>query len=183
MFEYLEIISDYKNAAPGLWQHEYDKHGTCAAQLPQFSSNAVRDYFLQSIKLRKSMSILPSLKKQNIVPSNTTTYDIKFMKEGFKASGFGTPALVCYNSSILVEVRFCLNKELSFIDCPTQVGDQCKANSAITFAKTAFASNEHDTAVAVIGSFFAFIVLLLVCFGLAMVCRGVMVAKKNYVVL
>ncbi|KAG2382011.1 hypothetical protein C9374_005803 [Naegleria lovaniensis] len=181
--------TDYKNAAPGLWQHEYEKHGSCAYQLPQFSSNAVQDYFKNSINLRKSMKdIVKSLQQYSITPSNTTFYSISSLKDAFKNSGFGRPALVCFNQTILSEVRFCTDKNLTFIDCPTQIGDSCSSkdpanqSNQIVFTQLSNVIVGPDlTLVGVlIGLICAFVVLSVVFFFIVLACKVLFGNKRKY---
>lgn len=79
-FRWIQWNSDYKNDAPNLWKHEYDKHGTCTYQLAAFSSDVLRDYFKNSLDLRKKMSIITAMKTGGVIPSNSTTYKMSQIK-------------------------------------------------------------------------------------------------------
>lgn len=115
--------------------------------------------------------IVKSLQKYSITPSNTTVYSISKLKDAFKNSGFGQPAVVCFNSTILSEVRFCTDKNLTFIDCPPQVGDSCSAkdgsqNIQVVFTQLSTVTAEPNlTLVGVlIGLLCGFVILSVVFF-------------------
>jgi len=77
----------------------------------------------------------------------------------------------------LTEVRFCTDKSLSFIDCPTQVGDQC-GQEIIFPTLTALPSNSTGI---ILGLFAGFIGLLIVGFIAAVLIRYYLYKKKeNY---
>ncbi|KAL9652244.1 hypothetical protein ABK040_011904 [Willaertia magna] len=116
--------TDFKNDIPNFWKHEYEKHGTCAAQLPRFSNEY--KFFKGTIELRKSIQPLAVLQKSGIVPSDSRYYHESQIKDAFAAGGLGRPALACYhNAQALTEVRFCTDKNLNFMDCPSSMKNQC----------------------------------------------------------
>ncbi|KAF0983265.1 hypothetical protein FDP41_010330 [Naegleria fowleri] len=114
--------TDFKNEVPSFWQHEYEKHGTCAASLPRMDNEY--KFFKSVLDLRKSMSVLPNLASGGVTPSDSKVYHIQQLKSAMKSAGYGTPALACYHGEqYITEMRFCTDKNLNFIDCP--IRDQC----------------------------------------------------------
>ncbi|XP_073989102.1 ribonuclease Oy-like isoform X1 [Rhodnius prolixus] len=100
------------------WRHEWEKHGTCAAQLPQLSTEFT--YFLQGLNWNSEYNVTTMLQESDIVPGKT--YNISTIWSAVKKSIGKNPHLACFNdpvskSSYLLEVRICFNKSLELVDC------------------------------------------------------------------
>lgn len=101
------------------WKHEWSKHGTCAASLPQL--NSVTNYFRQGLEWNKEFDIADILSKNKIVP-NDQGYDIQDIYNTIKNEIGKNPMVSCVvdgksKQSLIDEVRICFNKSLDLIDC------------------------------------------------------------------
>uniref|UniRef100_A0A336MN48 CSON014506 protein n=1 Tax=Culicoides sonorensis TaxID=179676 RepID=A0A336MN48_CULSO len=108
-----------KNTKPeSLWQHEWQKHGTCAAQLPILDNE--NKYFGQGLKWLQKYSMSTLLAQANIIPGSA--YQLEEIYNGLKQV-LGTDfALECMHDrqsgkSYLIEIRICFTKELKLTDC------------------------------------------------------------------
>lgn len=108
-----------------LWQHEWAKHGTCAAQLPQLDSE--RKYFEKGLQWVMQYDILAVLTKSNILPSDVET---RTVRDIFKAvnDAFGVdPAIDCIydkktRQHILSQIKLCFDTSLKLVDCDGIIG-------------------------------------------------------------
>lgn len=108
-----------KNTKPeALWRHEWQKHGTCAAQL-QILDNENK-YFGQGLKWLQKYSMSTLLSQANIQPGGS--YQVEQIYDGLK-SVLGTDfAVECMHDkqsgkSYLIEIRICFTKDLKLTDC------------------------------------------------------------------
>ena len=111
-----------------LWQHEWQKHGTCT-KTKQIS------YFNNTLTLYKKYPVFDWLKEAGIVPTNDKTYDVTAFDKVF-ADKFGKKVqLWCPTTMLDVtnrskdhkieEIRICLSKNTTqVIDCPEK--SNCK---------------------------------------------------------
>ncbi|XP_022090274.1 ribonuclease Oy-like isoform X2 [Acanthaster planci] len=106
-----------------LWSHEWCKHGTCAASLPELSGE--HKYFQTSLQLKQQIHIDKILSNSGIIPSSTHKYTLEEIEQAVKNGTGGTPILECYqereNSEFrqyIQEIRLCLDKSLKPFDCP-----------------------------------------------------------------
>ncbi|XP_063704324.1 ribonuclease Oy [Culicoides brevitarsis] len=101
-----------------LWSHEWEKHGTCAAQLPSLDNE--NKYFGQGLKWLQKYSMSSLLSQANIQPGGA--YNLTDIYDGLK-SELGTDfAVECMfdrqsGKSYLIEIRICFTKELNLTDC------------------------------------------------------------------
>ncbi|KAK9507350.1 hypothetical protein O3M35_007226 [Rhynocoris fuscipes] len=100
------------------WKHEWEKHGTCAAQIPQLSTEF--SYFLQGLNWNDQYNVTAMLEASGIIPGNS--YNVSDVWTAVKKSVGTNPHLACFNdpetkSSYLLEVRICFNKSLELVDC------------------------------------------------------------------
>lgn len=127
-----------------LWKHEWLKHGTCAALLPQLDSE--RKYFGKGLEWVTQYDILAVLTKSNILPSDVMTYDVKSIFQAVN-NAFGVdPAIDCIydkktREHILSQIKLCFNPALKLVDCDgivglhTQILGNCPIEG-ITYANT-----------------------------------------------
>eukprot|EP00088_Acartia_fossae_P009949 TRINITY_DN14876_c0_g1_i1.p1 TRINITY_DN14876_c0_g1~~TRINITY_DN14876_c0_g1_i1.p1 ORF type:complete len:307 (+),score=55.20 TRINITY_DN14876_c0_g1_i1:72-992(+) len=107
-------LRDHPNS---LWTHEWEKHGTCAAQLEILDSE--EKYFQTGIDLAKKVKLTEWLKAKNIVPgggkySKSAVYNAVMEKTGVR------PHIDCEFMSgvqFIKEIKVCLSKNLTFVHC------------------------------------------------------------------
>ncbi|XP_065060746.1 ribonuclease Oy-like [Rhopilema esculentum] len=122
------ILSELKAEWPNLytdtelysfWEHEWVKHGTCAASLD--SLRGEMKYFSTGLSLHKKYDVMGTLAKRGISPSRSKTYDLTDVV-GVLQDEFGYSVCIgcVYNQDIgqmLYQMYICLDKSLSMIDC------------------------------------------------------------------
>jgi len=118
-----------------LWQHEWTKHGTCAASLP--SLRGEHNYFQASLHLREKYAFKDILHKKGIDPHHSKGYQLKDILAALgNALRNKTISVQCLSlrdkmSSANVanevfstkrqyfsQVEVCLDKQFEPIDCP-----------------------------------------------------------------
>ncbi|KAL3147308.1 hypothetical protein ABBQ32_002793 [Trebouxia sp. C0010 RCD-2024] len=115
----LENWPSYGQTNARFWQHEWDKHGSCAITYEQEIGGPVtsqHQYFDKALQLREQCNVLESLKAVGISPgSNAPARDfLAAVKEGCGVS----PQIACHpGSSDLEEFRFCYDDEFRAMDC------------------------------------------------------------------
>jgi len=103
------------------WEHEWDKHGTCAASLPALNSQF--KYFAKGLELNKKWNLLKILKDENIVPSTSITYrmsDIKEVIEKVTGSSVNVGCIKPEGIPLLDQIEICINKQFEPIDCDVE---------------------------------------------------------------
>ncbi|XP_006882892.1 PREDICTED: ribonuclease T2 [Elephantulus edwardii] len=133
--EILDLLPDLKIYWPDVlhhspncttfWKHEWDKHGTCAAQLDILNSE--KKYFGKSLELYRQLSLNSVLRKLGIKPS-TNYYEVADIKDAL-ASVYGVvPKVQCLPPAqnekvqIIGQIELCLTKELQLRNC-SEPGD------------------------------------------------------------
>jgi len=101
-----------------LWRHEWEKHGTCAAQLQQLDTES--KYFGQGLVWLQQHSMSSLLSQANILPGGS--YDIKEVYKALQKSLGINPAISCVKdhvsgNSYIFEIRICFDKELKLANC------------------------------------------------------------------
>jgi ribonuclease T2 len=116
------IISTGKGDESYLWQHEWDKHGTC-------SGLSQRDYFSQILKAQVEY-VTPEFVKNNI-GKETDSPKLFESYEGNKKV-----LLLCENVNMLNEIRICLSQKDGFlnerIECPENIQNQSTCTQSTT---------------------------------------------------
>lgn len=100
------------------WRHEWDKHGTCAAQLPQLDTEA--KYFGQGLLWLQQYSMSSYLSKINVTPGGS--YDVFDIYNKLRNAIGYNPAIGCVKdhmsgNAYLHEIKVCFDKELKMIHC------------------------------------------------------------------
>lgn len=124
------IDIEYGRESYGLWKHEWNKHGTCAAQLPALSTE--QKYFAKGLDLLSQYDMKTVLASSNIVPGSS--YLATDLFNAVQAGLGSHPVIVCRKdeetgSTYLFEIRICFDKTMQLIDCdqvteyPTNCGD------------------------------------------------------------
>ena len=66
---------EMRDVPDSLWKHEWEKHGTCAAQLSETSTELA--YFSKGVELSKENKVTEWLKKGGVVPSDDVSYSME----------------------------------------------------------------------------------------------------------
>ncbi|KAE8352599.1 ribonuclease T2-like protein [Aspergillus coremiiformis] len=78
---------DYKGDDPNLWEHEWNKHGTCISTLEThcydvyYPQQDVVDYFDKTVELFHQLPTYETLSGAGIVPSYTETYSLREIQD------------------------------------------------------------------------------------------------------
>ncbi|KAH8692666.1 putative ribonuclease T2 family [Talaromyces proteolyticus] len=93
LLEYMQTYwKDFRGDDPDLWEHEWNKHGTCISTLETkcysdyVPQEEVVDYFDKSVDLFKGLPSFETLSKAGIVPSHDETYDFADIQEALDAA-------------------------------------------------------------------------------------------------
>jgi ribonuclease T2 len=104
------------------WQHEWEKHGTCALGLPQIKSEF--DYFNTTLGLRDHYDFGPMLAGANVVPDDTIMYDLDKIESAITKTLGIRPLLTCYvekdaDVQYFSQMQICISKQFELVDCQT----------------------------------------------------------------
>lgn len=105
----------------GLWKHEWEKHGTCAAQKIH-EMDTERKYFEEGLKLFDSYSVTKLLQDTYIKPGIDVSYKLDEIHSAINRSIGNNFAVICEKDhqtkqQMLFEVRMCFDKELNLHNC------------------------------------------------------------------
>lgn len=112
------IDIEYGRESFGLWKHEWQKHGTCAAQLPALSTE--QKYFAEGLALLSQYDMKNVLASSNILPgSKHLANDLFNAVQNVLGKH---PVIVCRKDketgqSYLFEIRICFDKAMKLINC------------------------------------------------------------------
>lgn len=112
------------------WQHEWDKHGTCAMALQSFAT--VFDYFDVSLQWNKKYDVYKALESHGVVPSTTRGYNFAEISEALQEAFGKVPDVICTTDNLIHEVRICFDKQSSLIDC-TKIQTECDKTRDILY--------------------------------------------------
>ncbi|XP_076355401.1 ribonuclease Oy-like isoform X2 [Tachypleus tridentatus] len=122
-----------KRKPSSFWKYEWEKHGTCAAVVPDFNSQ--KDYFSMALKLKFHYDLSKAFIKGGITPSREQPYMLgnitNILKTWLKVKvDVKCQTTKLFKYPLLHSVRMCMNINFTLIDCPASVR-QCKANSVL----------------------------------------------------
>eukprot|EP01028_Stygiella_incarcerata_P005558 TRINITY_DN2336_c0_g1_i2.p1 TRINITY_DN2336_c0_g1~~TRINITY_DN2336_c0_g1_i2.p1 ORF type:complete len:244 (-),score=57.86 TRINITY_DN2336_c0_g1_i2:151-882(-) len=115
----------------GLWQHEWEKHGTCMLH----GSNYVHseyDYFLGALHLREKLDLVKALAAKGITPDDDKELDVSDIEDAVSAMYSMKPVVVCkkYDDKVyLLHMRFCSTPDLDLSTCGQDMFDWAKDNA------------------------------------------------------
>ncbi|XP_066104455.1 ribonuclease T2 [Saccopteryx bilineata] len=107
------------------WKHEWEKHGTCVAQLDTLNSQ--KKYFGEGLDLYRGLALNSVLQKLGIVPSGNY-YQIADIKDALAGLYGVTPKIQCLppeqgeEVQILGQIELCFTKDLQLRNC-TEPGE------------------------------------------------------------
>lgn len=105
------------------WEHEWEKHGTCALSLSQVTNE--KDYFTTTLDLRKKYDFDGILAKASILPDDSKSYELNDIEEAISNALNVEPIVTCYNKNgkqYIAEMQVCLDKSLDLIECKSVQG-------------------------------------------------------------
>lgn len=105
----------------GLWKHEWEKHGTCAASQIKQVDNELK-FFQQGLDFLDRFSITKLLEGTYIKPGVDVAYSLVEIHDALVKSIDNTFAIVCKTDrktkrQYLFEIRICFDKELNLHSC------------------------------------------------------------------
>ncbi|KAM9005026.1 ribonuclease T2 [Sarcophilus harrisii] len=102
------------------WKHEWEKHGTCAAQLDALNSQ--KKYFGKCLDFYKDIDLNSILLKLGITPS-ISFYQLADIENALTSVYGVTPKIQCLppeqeeDTQILGQIEFCFTRELQMRNC------------------------------------------------------------------
>lgn len=114
----------FHGSTQNFWDHEWDKHGTCAAPLLGNRS----EFFKTAMHLHDQFNLNRLFRSQGIWPVGNSQgmFESTEAARAIKQEWGVTPRLACHKGS-LAEVWICLDLDLNLIECPRKVkpGEMC----------------------------------------------------------
>ncbi|XP_047625708.1 ribonuclease T2 isoform X1 [Phacochoerus africanus] len=120
-----DVLHSSPNHSVHFWRHEWEKHGTCAAQLDALNSQ--RKYFGKTLDLYKELALNSTLQKLGIKPS-ISYYQISDIKDALVGVYGVVPKVQCLppksgeKVQTLGQIELCLTRDLQLQDCPEPGG-------------------------------------------------------------
>ena len=118
--------------ASQLWEHEFYRHYTCAAQDPNIGDEL--EYYNLGLELRNKTDLFNIFVNNSIVPSNEKLYDLDSVQDAINNALNLKTVLICDRYNIINEIILCINKNLEFMNCSGMVNTNCRNN--VWFNKT-----------------------------------------------
>jgi ribonuclease T2 len=115
------------NSLESFWEHEFDKHGTCASSDPTLATELA--YFNATLTARATFDIAAAFSKAGIQASSSTAYGIDTISQAIQSAYGGVPLVQCSRESrgrargveALTSIGVCISSSLTIIDCPTNI--------------------------------------------------------------
>lgn len=103
-----------------LWKHEWIKHGTCAASIPDLDNEA--KYFKCGLDWIGKYDMKSVLAKGGVVPNQSQGYKAEDIFYAVKSVLKKNPTVECVTDKktgklFINEIRICFDKNLTLIDC------------------------------------------------------------------
>eukprot|EP00824_Muranothrix_gubernata_P016692 TRINITY_DN34394_c0_g1_i1.p1 TRINITY_DN34394_c0_g1~~TRINITY_DN34394_c0_g1_i1.p1 ORF type:complete len:237 (+),score=29.07 TRINITY_DN34394_c0_g1_i1:2-712(+) len=114
------------------YQHEWDKHGTCAADITP-SEHA---YFAMAIRAMESFPLQEALSRGGVAPNRETLYDADQVLDAVRVAYGAEPVLFCDEKdgvNLLQSIGLCLDRNLQAIKCSTAVASRGTCSSAFSY--------------------------------------------------
>lgn len=116
----LEWPSDEEKNYATFWKHEWEKHGTCVATLPEL--NSILKYFSGGLNFSDVYNLTKALGNSGIVPNTTKPYLVTDVSNAITSAFGKTSVLQCTfikgGIALLSSVEVCMNKNMETMDCP-----------------------------------------------------------------
>jgi len=134
-----------------LWSHEWEKHGTCAAQLVSMDSEL--KYFSEGIHLASLHPISDWLEAASIIPIGADN-NVRYTKSDFYTSILKhtgkRPHIDCewmHGQQLIKEIKVCFDKNLTLVHCDNIVGASHHRHHNHHKHRTHHHNSKHDIAV------------------------------------
>ncbi|KAF2353656.1 Ribonuclease T2-like [Trinorchestia longiramus] len=103
-----------------LWQHEWSKHGTCAASLPQLGDE--HKYFSKGLEWVLQYDLRTGLAQHGIIPSTNMTYTSEAIFSALTALYNTDPIVDCIydketKTQLLAQIKLCFTRDLKLMSC------------------------------------------------------------------
>ncbi|CAI7673887.1 unnamed protein product [Penicillium discolor] len=115
LLEYMsEYWKDFRGDDSNLWQHEWNKHGTCVSTLEPdcyadyLPQQEVVDYFDKTVEVYKELPTYEFLANASIVPSQTRTYALADIEAALEQA-HGNPVTIRCRSGAINEIWYHFN--------------------------------------------------------------------------
>lgn len=102
------------SANEDFWNHEWTRHGTCAATVLGGHQHA---FFADALALHWRLNVQAALRASGILPSNSRTYLVDDIKKAVDRVHGVLPHVTCDADGELAEVWMCVSKRLRPVDC------------------------------------------------------------------
>lgn len=116
--------TDFVNAT-NFQEYEYLKHGWNTRFIKSLSTE--EKFFNVSLALREKFDVYDMLFSHNIIPGSY--YDVDLLANTIKNITGTTIVVTCDSNNVLTQVIFCLNKNLTLLQCPSNLVDSLQCNS------------------------------------------------------
>lgn len=122
------------------WAHEWNKHGTCAAEINTFNSQI--KYFTEGLNLLKNYTMDSILEAEGIIPSDTKEYSVTDFYKAIRSKLGIEPEIECRNDEgkqYIFELRICFTKSMELTDCRTNsltYVSNCDASKGILYPES-----------------------------------------------
>lgn len=108
-----------------LWKHEWQKHGTCAAQLSALNSE--RKYFGKGLEWVLKYDLVATFTQHSIYMGDLTSYSLDQIFSVLKDTFGVNTAIDCYYNKEkkqheLWQVKLCFDRSLVLVDCDGIIG-------------------------------------------------------------
>lgn len=114
------------------WEHEWDKHGTCALAFTDFGLDSQLEYFETVLELHQENSLYNAFKADGITPGGS--YSVSRLQDALVKSLGGAAFLHCQGNNVLIEVYVCYNERLERTACSKQ--GTCKTTMDVQYLPT-----------------------------------------------
>ncbi|XP_054261825.1 ribonuclease Oy-like [Macrosteles quadrilineatus] len=106
--------------ANSFWRHEWRKHGTCSASVPQLSTEI--GYFQTGLDLLQKFNMKGVLGKASVYPDSDSPTDLTSIWLAIKTTLGVNPSIHCVHDKktkqyYLQEIRICFDKSINLVDC------------------------------------------------------------------
>ena len=120
-----EYWTDFVNAT-AFWNHEFSKHMTCTTD----TYPDPYTLFYVGLDLREKYDLYKLFAEHDILPNNEIRYELNKLYYVIKQAYGVDVVITCEPDTILNEIRFCMDKDFNFFDCPKNLYvDQCKSST------------------------------------------------------
>ncbi|XP_035433586.2 ribonuclease Oy-like [Spodoptera frugiperda] len=108
-----------------LWEHEWNRHGTCASVMEPFSTQF--RYFKKGVEWNLKYWVKGMLEDAQVFPSDVKKYSPHAFVRAVEGRTGKQPFIVCQKLkngvSYIKEIRLCFDTHYIFIDCNTVIDD------------------------------------------------------------